>query len=217
MYHEIRCNNLSNLFQESETRGFITLDSKKPPNEAQLAIIASLGKVQYSEESDVKSLEVPVSNEAEDQYFIRQARAEAEKSPCWAGRVGSIVVDQEGKIVARGFNHPQVTENFCSQLNLDPNEVRNLLKVGEKLDFCQAIHDVADVITSAANRGFSIRKMRWYLSLEPCPECATLLIGVEPETVYFSVGIGRTRYYNSHGLERLAAASIPLKHVEIPS
>jgi len=219
MATEIKCAHLDNLRQQVATQGVVLLDKNHPPTLAKRAIANALGPVKLVEMTAQKEtgLVVPSVNKEAHQVFIREAQEEAKKSPCWVDGVGTIVVDDKGEIVTRGHNHPVVEGRSCKDLAIDVASVRGLLEPGERLSFCQAIHDVTSIIAKAARDGVRLSGLNWYLSLEPCDNCANSLVMVEPKAVYFSLGVGRERYYNSVGLERLQAAKIPTFFVEIPN
>lgn len=158
--------------------------------------------------------ELQYTSDLTHQGFIESARQEAMQSTCWADQVGTVVVDQD-KIIARGHNGPVVPGIFCQVLTRDPNEVRELLAPGEALYFCQGIHDVAVIIGRSASFGPTLISKKWYLSLEPCDNCANLLVVTRPEAVYFAEGERRRSYYNSRGVERLLMARIPTFYVTL--
>lgn len=168
------------------------------------------------EETAAVSLEVQISEDPIAKHYMELARIEASKSTCWADQVGAVVVDQseeEHKIIATGHNGPVLVGRFCSVLESLPNEIRSLLEPGERLSFCQSIHDVAGIVARAAADGVALRRKNWYLSLEPCDNCANLLVVTKPEAVYFSQGSSRKNYYDSVGLQRLLQAQIPTFYV----
>lgn len=213
----VKCVNLDHLYAQLQEEGSIKVDANDPPSEAKLAILRSLGPVEFIEGGElfVPSSDIPTTSDPYHQMFIEEAHREAARTTCWMHGAGSVVVD-DGNLVARGHNHPVLPGKFCEGLPVTFNEVKNLLKPGERLDFCQTLHDVASVITDAARFGRRIGGMTWYLNMEPCDNCANALIAVEPKAVYFSLGVGRARYYNSVGLERLIAARVPTFFVEMP-
>jgi len=87
---------------------------------------------------------------------------------------------------------------------------------GERLDFCQTIHDVEGVVAEAARDGRKISGLDWYLSFEPCDHCANALVKVEASQVYFTRHSLRGRYYSTTGTERVIDAGIPLYFVKMP-
>lgn len=215
MLHErIECARLDRLRRRIEHEGTLHLSSSI--SEAKLAIARSLGKVEVCSVEPLSGLGIQAVALPEHWEFMRQARQEAQKSDCWMGKVGTVVVDTEGQIVAQGHNHPVIPGKFCRDLGIDIEEVRKLLKPGERLDFCQNIHDVEGIVAEAARGSGGLRSKTWYLSLEPCDRCANHLVMVEPKAVYFSLGLGRERYYNSVGLERLVVAGVPTYFVCMP-
>lgn len=215
---EIKCVNLDLMRDQLAREGVIKLDRTNPPTQAKLAIARALGPVKLVDASEIETpkFEVPETDDSAHQQFIQIAREEAEKSTCWMNGSGALAVDDEGNVIARGHNHPVLSGKFCHDLPITFNEVRKLLKPGERLDFCQNIHDVVGTIAEAARDGRRIGGLRWYLSLEPCDNCANALVTVAPTAVYFSLGLDRARYYNSVGLQRLMMAEVPTYFVKMP-
>lgn len=208
---EINCARLGFLQQQSIDEGVIRVGKDDPISPAKMAILKSLGPVEFVNEPLLvgQILDILDVDDHIHQHFIDEARKEAKKSTCWMGGVGCVVVNDDGEIVTRGHNHAVLLGEFCQHLEIDIKKARTLLKTDERLDFCQAIHDVTGVIAKAAREGIKLGGCKWYLSLEPCDNCANSLVEVGAKEVYFSVGIGRERYYNSVGLARLVAAQIP--------
>lgn len=213
----IKCANLDNLRDQLRRYGAITLDGTNLPSDAKLAIANHLGSIELTDTPLVEvPLVLPETGDFVHQRFIAEARIEAAKSICWVSKCGAIVVDECENIVMRDHNQPVIPGRHCEGLNIDIKTVMAMLKQGERLDFCQTRHDVESIIAQAACYGSAIGGKRWYLSLEPCDRCANGLVGVKPEAVYFSTGVGREMYYNSDGLRRLVAAGVPTFFVKMP-
>lgn len=214
---EIRCANLDFFRQQLKNDGVIRLSSGVTYPEAKLAILKSLGPVEFADlvEQPNQLPNILTTVNPIDRTLIYAARREAEKSPCWMGKVGCVVVNERAEIVTRGYNHPVTLGRNCEGLSVNSKDIMTLLKPGERLDFCQAIHDVEGVVAAAARDGLRLGGMNWYLSLEPCDRCANLLVETRPRGVYFSLGAGRERYYNSVGVERLVTAAVPTYFVEM--
>lgn len=211
MAKEFICANLDSLSSE-------TLPPPKNLTDAKNALYSDF--LQHRVEClSTQSLKLQTTNHPLARHYIEMARQEALKSTCWADQVGAVVVDQSDsspKIVAVGHNGPVVPGRFCAVLQSSPQEIRSLLESGERLNFCQAIHDVASIVARAAAGGLALKHKTWYLSLEPCDNCANLLVATEPQAVYFSHGSDRQTYYDSIGLQRLLQAQIPTYFVESP-
>jgi|SRR3989344_16313 len=216
---EIRCADLDRLKGELAETGRITINSKLLPSAAKLYIARALGPVDTISEMVLPDnpLEIPTINDELYQNLIREARIEAENSPCWVTKVGCLILEGD-QIIDRSHNRPVLKGSFCQGLEeqVKIEYVSALLEKGESLNFCQTIHDVEGAVARAARDGRSIGQKTWVLSLEPCDRCANALVVTEPKAVYFSLGIGRQRYYNSVGLERLVQAGIQTYFVEMP-
>ena len=210
MTEAITCANLEALRRELDDKGYIHISRNNPPTAAKLAIVRSLGSVGFVDlpQDDILT-KIPVVEDSIHCKFIVEALKEAELADCWVNKVGAVVAGDNYQEIARGHNYRVLEGSFCQDLDVDIAEVRGLILPGEKLDFCQAIHDVEGIVAKAARDGISIGGNVWYLSLEPCDRCANLLVAVEPKAVYFSYGLVSDRYVNSVGLERLMAAQIP--------
>lgn len=214
---EIKCENLDRIRKQLEEIGVIQINKNNSLTEAKLAIVQSLGRVEFVDGDETKTwLDIQETSDPKHQKFIREAREEANKSICWVTKVGCVVVNKDDQIITRDYNKPVLPGKHCDGLDINIDQIMSFLKPGERLDFCQTRHDVESAITQAAYDGFPLGHQRWYLSLEPCDRCANDLVGVKPEGVYFTAGVGRKKYYNSVGLERLLAAEVPVFFVRMP-
>ncbi len=213
---EVKCVNLDLLRAEQETRGSISIDPKT--SRAKLFIASKIGTVEIRYDEEVgRKIEIPITEDPLHQRFMREALNTQDQSPCWYTKSGCVAVRNE-EIIARGFSHPVLKGQFCQDLAIQPKEVLDLLdkESGERLDFCQTIHDVEGVVAEAARDGRKISGLDWYLSFEPCDHCANALVKVEASQVYFTRHSLRGRYYSTTGTERVIDAGIPLYFVKMP-
>jgi deoxycytidylate deaminase len=211
---QVRCRSLAYLRQQVAETGKLVL----PPGtiKAKIAIAENIGPVDLVDSITGEKYFIPEIEDKTHQDFIQEARDTALNSPCWAGKVGAVVVNDEGQIEHRNFNKPIIPGQECENLELPVGEARALLQKGEMLNFCQAVHDVGGLVDEAAREGFSVGYKNWYLSLEPCDFCANSLINTRAKNVYFTTGVAdRKRYYNSEGLLRLAKSGIPTYYVRM--
>jgi deoxycytidylate deaminase len=211
----VKCRSLAWLRQQINETGRLVL----PPNtiKAKIAIAEAMGPIVLADSFSTEKYFIP---EVEDPYHQRltgEAQKEAEKSKCWAGRVGCVVATDEGEIIDRNFNRPVVPGQECDTLPVDINLIRKMVLEGEMLNFCQTDHDVGGVVGDAGRVGRALGNLNWYLSLEPCEWCAGNLIRVGAKNVYFTTGvIDRERYYSREGLLRLVKAGVPTFYVRMP-
>lgn len=214
---EVNCASLPAI-QAAIELGKVELDPDNKPNAAKLLVLNSLiggQDVEVVLGGGEPSFSVPETDDPRHQGYIVEARLEAENSPCWVSKVGTVVFDDEGGVIARGHNQPVLKGDFCTKLSVTSQEAMKILKAGERLDFCQAAHDVAVVVANASREQGGLKNRIWALTLEPCDNCANLLVLQEPKAVYYSLGVGRKRYYNSKGLGRLVEAEIPTYFVKM--
>ena len=122
-----------------------------------------------------------VSREELDRLFIKEARAQAERSSDWWRQVGAVAV-RDGKILAEARNHHHPSE-YSPYVDGDP---RNEFRRGLRADLSTAIHAEAAVVAEAAREGFSLRGADLYVTTFPCPACARLIAETGFRRLYFT-------------------------------
>lgn len=104
-----------------------------------------------------------------DEYYVKMLSLIASRGTCLRRKVAAILVDEEGKLVATGYNGVPRGMSHCIDIPC--------LGAGDKPgdnSRCLAIHAEANAILQAAD---SRRKPHTlYCSCTPCFNCAKLLI-----------------------------------------
>lgn len=215
---DISCAHLSLIKYQLATRGEVTIGNNRPQIRARVAILEEIAgnKIRFVEEPTNFTQEIPEISDPIHQRRITMVRTVAQTAKCWWVQAGCMAVDDQGNVVAEGNSNPLLGESECSGLAMNPQDAMSLLEPGERLLFCSGVHDVENMVTDAARGNGGLGHKTHYLSLEPCDRCASILTRLEPKAVYFSLGIGRKKYYNSLGLEFLQLANIPTFFVRMP-
>jgi len=116
-----------------------------------------------------------------DRHFVREARAQAERSSDWWRQVGAVAV-KDGKVLAEAYNRHHPSE-YSPYVDGDP---RNEFRRGLRADLSTAIHAEAAVVAEAAREGFSLRGADLYVTTFPCPACARLVAETGFRRLYFT-------------------------------
>jgi len=133
-----------------------------------------------------------------DNYFLKIARAVADRSTCNRAYVGCVLV-REGHILATGFNGSPTGQPHC-------DEVGHLMQEGHCI---RTVHAEANAIIQAALHGVSTKDAVVYLTHFPCYTCAKMLTNAGIVRVIFEEWYGESR--DAFGL--LNAAGIGVNHV----
>lgn len=215
---DVSCAHLDLMRWQMQAQGEVFITKSRPLIPARQAILEEIAgaSIRFVDEVSNFAAEIPEVSDPKHQKLIGETRKESELTGCWWVQAGCIVTDRRGRIRRRAHNDPAVGKESCRILKLPPDEVLQMLGPGERLEFCQGVHDVEIMTAQAAAGGGRLTNKNWYLSLEPCDRCAGILTRLEPDAVYFSIGQNRKRYYNSLGLERLVMANIPTFFVRMP-
>ena len=129
-------------------------------------------------------------------YFMSVARLLSARSTCQRLHVGCVLVSDEQRIIATGYN------GFLAKL---PH--RSVVRDNhEQL----TVHAEQNAITDAARRGVSIQNATAYVTHFPCIHCAKLLLATGIRAVYF-----HEDYHNDALVTELfAEADVPLERFQ---
>jgi deoxycytidylate deaminase len=218
---DISCAHLGLIREQLATEGIVTIGNVRPVIPARRAILEEIAgdRIKFVDTKTDFTQDIPETADPIHQERITRARTVAEtQSRCWWVKVGSVVYDQDGNIVTESSNNPLRTDSDCADIQLKPAEAMAKLnkETEERLLFCSGVHDVENTVTAAAVGTGGLGDKLWYLSLEPCDRCAGILTRLNPKGVYFSLGLGRKKFYNSLGLEFLMVSKIPTYFVRMP-
>lgn len=140
-----------------------------------------------------------------DQYYMELAREDAMRSTCLRRQVGAVAVRGE-EVLAVGCNRAPFGSKSCAITGC----LRAQLEVpsGQRHELCRAIHAEQDIITQAANKGFSLRGTTLYVTHSPCSICAKLIVGAGVKEVIFAEG-----YPDESAETFLSAAGVTLRQI----
>lgn len=128
-----------------------------------------------------------------NEYLMKVAFLTAERSTCLRLRVGAVFADPTLETFVVGYN---------GSYKGGPNQCRDNKDVPGG---CGCIHAEVNAIAKA-NRGPKIA----YITHNPCPVCAALLVNADVQQVYYG-----GRYRDDRGLELLFEAGVPVQLCQI--
>lgn len=112
------------------------------------------------------------------EYFLQMARLAATRGTCARRRVGCVLVDEQNRILATGYNGvasglPHCIDHPCPGAG-QPS--------GQGLHLCGAIHAEANALISCRNPE-DIKTI--YTTASPCINCTRLLLNTPCESIVF--------------------------------
>ena len=135
------------------------------------------------------------------QFLINVARLVAEQSYAIRLKVGGVVADKDGNIIAYGYNgSPRGMDNTCETrhyptldhaLGIDVNNQTypyyddQLDKPYRLVTNDNVVHCEQNLIAHAARRGISINGGMMFLTHSPCEHCASMIIQSGVKDVYY--------------------------------
>ena len=113
----------------------------------------------------------PVINDrpSKTTYFLAMAKLVSTRGTCARRRVGCVLSDQHGLVLASGYNGNGRGQKHCID---EPCEGAKY-KSGEGLEKCEAIHAEQNAILQCRNTE-EIEKV--YITVSPCVTCVKLLL-----------------------------------------
>ena len=108
-----------------------------------------------------------------DEYFMQIAQLVAKRSTCLRRKVGAILV-RDKRILCTGYNGPPRGLAHCSEVGC----LRDKLGIpsGERQEICRGLHAEQNAIIQAALHGISTKGATLYCKMEPCLDCAKMII-----------------------------------------
>jgi len=108
-----------------------------------------------------------------DEFYMKQAYEQAEKSSCFRAKVGAVIV-KDGAIIAQGYNNMTGGVNDCAEVGC----IREKLNIpsGTRREVCRAICAEQLAISEAARNGVKLDGSVAYITTFPCHICAKLLV-----------------------------------------
>lgn len=120
-----------------------------------------------------------MSRISKTQYFMMMAHTAALRGTCSRRKVGCILVDSMGHVLATGYNGPPRGISHCID---DPCLGANS-KSGEGLDLCQAIHAEQNALLQCPDVG---KIAVCYCTAKPCTHCIKLLANTGCKLIYYA-------------------------------
>lgn len=117
----------------------------------------------------------------EHEVLMRAVDLWAQRSTCSRASVGAVAA-RDGRIIATGYNGAPSHMAHCEHeaLSVEPCKI--------------AVHAEANVVAFAARYGTALEGATLYVTMEPCIQCAKLLINAGIKRVHF-----RGRYGGERG------------------
>jgi len=110
-----------------------------------------------------------------DEYFLSIVDAVSKRATCDRGKSGCIIVDDKKMIISTGYVGSVSGDEHC-------DDVGHLFVMKKSLDgeysqHCiRTVHAEMNAIAQAAKRGVRIEDATLYCTMEPCFECAKVII-----------------------------------------
>lgn len=133
-----------------------------------------------------------------DQIYLEMATLVAKRSTCFRRKVGCVLTDSEGFILATGYNGVAAGRPHCNELvaapaigELSTAPVYSMphrcvganAPSGQNLDACQALHAEQNAILRLPDHR---RVHTAYCTASPCISCVKLLLGTKCQRIIFA-------------------------------
>jgi len=115
-----------------------------------------------------------------DEVYLRMAELVSERATCLRRRVGCVLVDQQGIILATGYNGVAAGRPHCNEGH--PCDGANLPS-GQGLDQCQALHAEQNALIQLREPQ---RVHSAYVTTSPCITCTKMLLGTSCQRIVFN-------------------------------
>lgn len=113
-----------------------------------------------------------------DVIMMAKCFVASQRGTCCRRKVGSVLVNARGHILATGYNgpasgRPHCTDHPCPGANLPS---------GQGLDLCQALHAEQNALLQCSNV-YDIETV--YVTASPCVTCTKLLLNTSAQRIVF--------------------------------
>lgn len=126
-----------------------------------------------------------MSRISKDEYFTKMATLVAERGTCVRRKVGCVLVNKRGHVIATGYNGNAAGSIHCIDKPCPGAESPS----GHGLETCQAIHAEANALLQCKDV-YDIDTA--YVTASPCVHCTKLLMNTSCERIVF------LEYYPHH-------------------
>ena len=114
-----------------------------------------------------------------DRYMLSLAQEVSTRSTCIRRNVGCVLVNEEGKILATGYNGVPAGWAHCNENKPCPGALE---PSGTGLDLCEAIHAEQNALLQCAD----VQQIfTAYITTSPCVTCTKLLINTSCSHIMF--------------------------------
>lgn len=122
-----------------------------------------------------------------DTYFLDIAEAVSKRADCRRSQVGCVLVDEDHRIIATGYNgaisgEPGCLDGNCPRGLLSYEELSSCSSYDEGPGRCISLHAEANALLFARQ---SVKGATAYITRGPCPTCRKLLLGAGVQRMVF--------------------------------
>ena len=122
-----------------------------------------------------------------DTWLLRMAHLVAERGTCLRRRVGCVLVNKRGHVLATGYNGVAAGLPHCNDMAADGSYPHACIGAtaasGTCLDDCQALHAEQSALMQCHDV-YAIEAA--FVTLSPCVTCTKLLLSTSCERIVFS-------------------------------
>ena len=137
-------------------------------------------------------------------YFLDMAKACSSRSNCLRAQVGAVIVGQDKKIKATGYNGTPSGVESCYERG-ECYRIKNNIPSGTCYETCRSIHAEQNAIIQAAKLGISLEGAVMYVTHQPCVICTRMILNSGIKTVIYKNG-----YPDEFALELFAQSGVKL-------
>lgn len=113
-----------------------------------------------------------------DEYYLIMAAAASLRGTCARRRVGCVLVDENDRIMATGYNGVARGQTHCIDVPCPGASAAS----GTDLDLCEAIHAEVNAIAYCRD---VYRVKTCYCTVSPCVSCTKMLLGTSCNRIVF--------------------------------
>lgn len=115
------------------------------------------------------------------EYFFSICELVATRSTCIRKDVGCVIVSEDKRILATGYNGAPRKAKHCTKETC----LRKDALKGQDLHKCKAVHAEQNAIAQAAEYGIPLKNSIMYCTDKPCNICIKIIINTGIKTVYY--------------------------------
>jgi len=125
---------------------------------------------------------------SKDEYFIKMAKLVSERATCLRRRVGCVLVNARGHVIATGYNGVATGLPHCNHMDQFHETAfphacdGSKAKSGTDLDSCQAIHGEQNALLQCKDV-FEIDTA--YVTAKPCISCMKLFMNTSCKRIVY--------------------------------